>query len=45
VFHPPRKQPDIQNDNSRLKKSDNRLSGQSYAKIDDIIACVNAIRL
>ncbi len=31
--------------NRRLKKRDNRLSGQGYAKIDGIIACINAVSL
>ena len=31
--------------NRRLKKRDNRLSGQGYAKIDGIIAVINAVQL
>ena len=31
--------------NRRLKKRDNRLSGQGFAKIDGIIAAINATQL
>ncbi len=31
--------------NRRLKKRDNRLSGQGFAKIDGIIGCINATQL
>lgn len=36
---------DTPHGNRRLKKRDNRLSGQGYAKIDGIIACINAVHL
>lgn len=36
---------DTPSGNRRLKKRDNRLSGQGYAKIDGIIACINAVSL
>ena len=36
---------DFPSGNRRLKKRDNRLSGQGFAKIDELISAINVVQL